>query len=350
MVTGLTTDVSTAGDALYRTHGHHAQVPANAAKTLTAFVLDTLEYQRYLRTRDTSHFGSQMGKFTSKLLKRPRLAGRPTLAVTLDRPKTAALAFDHVYAPTDVSVPNEITAGFTWMDRGSRKQDMLIEVSFTGTDGTKNPALIGVSTNRAGLIHSLQHRRLDMFRALRARGFQPVEFLESYADTYEPGNDRHIFAVLEGLVDIDEAALSWSQVSEFRSDTDALVDYRRLVDWFNLRLKGAGVREAEDRLAATVEAAEAAMKKHGIVGADGIMAAIVPATVVAAIGHPWTAAGVAATLFGGRVVAKFWETRLKKKEELRSGPAAYVRRLEGLSRRAVRPSDEKVALPPSQGG
>ena len=291
-----------------------------------------------------------MGRFTKLLSKRrPPRAGRPRVAITLDRAKTAALAFDHVYAPTDTEVPNEITTGFTWVDRGARKHDLLLEASFTATDGTKNPAMLGVSSSRAGIVESLQHRRKDMFRVFLDKGFQPVEFLESYRDTYEPGNDRHIFAVLEGFVDIDEATLSWSQVSEFRSDSEALADYRRLVNWFNLNLKGAGVREAEDRVAATMDAAQAAMTKHGIVATKGVLAAIVPSAVVAAIGQPLTvAAAMGSAVFAGGLFASFWETRLKNKGEVQSGPAAYVRRLDGLHRSSVGATAPK-ALPPGRG-
>jgi hypothetical protein len=128
--------------------------------------------------------------------------------------------------------------------------------------------------------------------------------------------------------------------------------YRRLVNWFNLNLKGAGEREATDRLAATMEAAEAAMKKHGIIAMKGVMGTIVPAAIVAAFGQPLTVvAGLGAALFGGQLVASFWETRLTNKGEIRSGPAAYVRRLEGLEGldRISVPGDETKAVPPGRG-
>lgn len=263
-----------------------------------------------------------MGKFTKKVL-RPRR----TLAVTLDRPKTAALAFDRVYAPDDMGLPGEVTPGFSWLGKSN-----MVHVSMTRTDGTKDPNALVTGVTRGTLQDQLRTQKDALYKDISREGYHPVEFLDHIEQTYAPGNDRYIFAVLEGLVAIDEALLEWGQICEFRKDEDAFAAYRSLVGWFDKECKGMGYRQAEQHVCQTYENGRAALQKHGIIPAVGAVATLLGASL-----GPWFsplpvwAAGVLTGASVYHVGAKILEYRLQRKESTRLyAPLAYIQKLETL--------------------
>lgn len=277
-----------------------------------------------------AHSLPQMGAFTKNL--KPRLAPRKTLAVTLDRAKTAALAFDRVYAGGDADVPPEITTGFTWLGNNTRAtKDPFIRVFSKHRDGTLNPAGMKTEPVRETLQHQLQTAKDSLFVALSREGYQPVEFLDTVGQTYKPGDDRYIFGILEGLVGIDEANLNWAQVREFRKDEEAFLAYRAMVKWFNEKCKGMGQREAEDYVYFAYENGQTALKKHGILTTIGAVSTVIAPAITGWLTASVWAAGVilgvaGTTTFGVRFV----EAHLQRKETRLQGPLAYIQKLEGL--------------------
>lgn len=267
-----------------------------------------------------------MGTFTANVLKPKRI-----LAVTLDRPKTAALAFDKVYAPTETNVPADITPGFVWFPGPQASRDPFIKVQKVNVDGTEDASAIKVTTSRAGMMYQLTARKDAMFSALASQGYRPVEFQDASAQTYSPGNDRYIFAILDGLVGIDETTLAWEQVSEFRKDGEAFRAYQAMVQWFNRECKGMGHREAETHILSTYEKGLIALKKHGVMPVSGTLATLLGAPAIAWITQiPWVG-GIASIVGGVAVMAKIYEASLQRKETRFNGPVAYIQKLNSLS-------------------
>ncbi len=263
-----------------------------------------------------------MARFTNNLLK-----PRNTLAVTLDRPKTAALAFNRVYAPNDLGVPGEITPGFVWLQK-----DMLIHAKMTRSDGTPDPNALIAGITRPTLNQHLKTDKDALFGALAREGYRPIEFLDNLEQTYSAGKDRYIFAVLDGYVEIEETNLNWEQVIEFRKDAEAFLAYQALVGWFDKECKEMERRQAEQHVFQTYENGRAALLKHGIVPSYGTVGTLLTAAIV-----PWFSplsfwgAGIASTLSGLGVAAKLWEGHLQKKETKRlNAPLAYIQKLQTL--------------------
>ncbi|MDC0669340.1 hypothetical protein [Nannocystis radixulma] len=287
-----------------------------------------------------------MARFTKTAFKRS-LSPRQTLAVTLDRPRTAALAFDRVYAPSDAKVPGEITPGFAWLGTETKAQrDPFVRTHVTRKDGTRDHSAMAVAAERATLQLQLTRSKDAMFVALGREGYRPVEFLDNVEQTYTPGNDRYIFAILEGMVDIDENHLNWAQVREFRKDEEAFLAYRAMVRWFNKECKGMGQREAEDHVFLTYENGIAALRKHGILTTLGAISTVIgPGAVALLTASVWVAGIVSATAASTAFAAKLWEVRLHRKETRFLGPVAYIQRLQRLEqiRRSV-DAEHRAAL------
>lgn len=271
-----------------------------------------------------------MGKF-SKRLKANGVSHRMTLAVTLDRPKTAALAFDRVYAGSDAKLPGEITPGFAWLGTNTKAQkDPFIRV-YTSKDGKPRPEAMSVASSRETLEYQLRANKDRLFGALGREGYRPVEFLDHVEQTYTPGNDPFIFATLEGVMGIDEESLNWAQVGEFRKDKDASIAYRGLVRWFDKECKDMKQHQAEDHVVFTYESGQAALKKHGIVPAFGAITTLLSPAVVGLLTASFWAAGIVfAGSAGITVTAKLNEIRLQRKESKLVGPLAYIQKLERL--------------------
>jgi len=199
------------------------------------------------------------------------------------------------------------------------------------------------TTTRETLRGHLRDRKDQFYRAMRGEGFEPVEFLDRASDTYSPGDHDFVFAVLSGAVGIDEEALSWEQVREFRKDIDAFDDYRRLVEWFDEDIEGAGQRQAEDKLIGTCERAGVALKKHGVKTAIGVLGIVIPTSLGTVLAETFAPGSALLSMAGGAggVELLLYKARLEKKEMLMKGPLATEGRQpdqESHHRRGLRPS------------
>lgn len=213
-------------------------------------------------------------------------------------------------------------------------------------DGTPRPEALSVASTRETLQYQLRTEKDSLFGALGREGYRAVEFLDRVEQTYKPGNDRFIFAILEGPLSVDEETLNWVQVREFRKDKDAFFAYKGMVRWFNKECAGMGQREAEDHLYLSYESSKAALKKHGIVATIGAITTLLsPAAVGWLTASVWAAGIVLAGSAGLTVSAKLNEIRLQRKESKQIGPLAYIQKLERLPeiRRAVA-AETKAAL------
>lgn len=278
-----------------------------------------------------------MGHFTDKLHKSRRSPSpRQSLAVTLDRPKTAALAFDRIYAPNDANVPPELTPGFVWVSHWGAIEDRIAptkaqpNVTRFGHHGKgivrasgPTPASMKVTTDRATLQDQLKTSKDALMVALERENFRPVEFLDNIAQTYSAGDHQFAMSVIEGFVGIDEDALTWAQVVEFRQDGESREAYRAMTLWFDDTSKGMKKGEVEDRVSLALEQGKMALKKHGIIAQAGAVATILGSATQKVLDDAhWLAALAVPALVAGVYIL-----RLTQKETRLRGPLAYVQKL-----------------------
>ncbi len=280
-----------------------------------------------------------MGLFTEKLRK-PRVSPRQTLAVTLDQPKTAALAFDRIYAPMEAGVPAELTPGFLWIAKWgaleeriphAKEQPNVTRVGHHGKGivrATTYSPHVKIATNRDTLQRDLRTRKDALWVAIERENFRPVEFLDDIAQTYSPGDHQFAMSIVEGIVGVDEYALSWAQVVEFRKDLESREAYRAMMLWFNDSCKGMGKDEVEDRVCVAYDQGKIALKKHGIIAQAGAVAAILGSATQKLMDDTWWMAGLAVPA----LVAGIYIVRLNRKETRLRGPLAYIQKLENLGK------------------
>lgn len=92
---------------------------------------------------------------------------------------------------------------------------------------------------------------------------------------------------------VDEEALSWEQVLEFRSDAAAKADYRRLVHWLDRDMVGRTYQYVIDEIGVRLEKYRAAIRKHGLQSRIGVLASVLEAKAL------WPASVAA----GGSIIA-----------------------------------------------
>jgi len=90
-------------------------------------------------------------------------------------------------------------------------------------------------------------------------------------ERYEEGKTQLIVSSLSNLKIVDEDKLKWSQVCEFRKDTEARKKYKRFLHWLNKEMIGKSHAFIEDDIALKLEEYEQSLKKHGIKTVLGII-------------------------------------------------------------------------------
>ena len=217
-----------------------------------------------------------MSKYTQKLVSRSAAARRltkgETCAITLRRPKTAALLFDRVYSASK-DVPFDLTPGWARSTGGE------IEVG-----GSANRALrFGPTPDQ--LEEDIMRFPRDLMDFLAQKGFRPVPYYESLDalhSVYSPGDTGFVGLALEDVLVVDEEVLDWRQVLEFRQDSERAADYRRLVHWFDKEMKEQELTFVRDELAVRYEKYKSALSKHGIKARAGELLSIL--TTLQALG------------------------------------------------------------------
>lgn len=271
-----------------------------------------------------------MGLFTNKLMRgtaKSSWQGTRTLAVTLDRPKTAALAFDYIYAPTESAVPGEFTPGIVWATSHKGAKNPFIRAL---VDGKPNPGRGTVTCDRKSLETQLRFHKDAFYAALEQEGYRPIEFLNTVEQTYAPGDVPFVFAILKGIVEVDENHLFWEQVREFRKDKDANLAYKALIRWFDKECKGWSRAQIEDHLILTLESGQNALKKHGVVANAGGIATLAGTSAALWFSQVPTVAAISTgvAVIGG--ISWMVNLRLQRKENRLNGPLAYVQKLDSL--------------------
>lgn len=108
---------------------------------------------------------------------------------------------------------------------------------------------------------------------------------------FQRGDYSVLISCFTNLAIVDEEALDWEQVIEFRRDDEARKKYRRLTHWLNKEMLGKPREFIEDEIAIRHEDYTWALKKHGLKTLVGSLSATFDHRAL--IASSATAAGVA---------------------------------------------------------
>lgn len=253
-----------------------------------------------------------------------------SLALSVMRPKTAALAFDKVYRFPILTDPVPEEVGFYCATRAEVQhmaaalflifaEDLGIPLDIERRGETRSPA-------------ENERRSLRLLcEELTQQGTRPTIFYENrevQGEEFTVGPYEVLTAAISNVAMVHEKDLSWEQVIEFRKDTETRAKYRRFVRWVDEELRAKPPAEVEDLIAIRLDDYEWALKKHGLVSSLGTLSCLIDpkflgatsATVAAtalSVGGFW--AGVmAAGLTVGRALVTFGTTAINGIENLRN--------------------------------
>lgn len=242
-----------------------------------------------------------------------------SIAISFHAPKTAALFFDRIWwcpalrdPPPDEIIVYGATDTEVWPAAiGSFFRPPLWDWELVqGTFQEASP--ISEIWNYAGPGVCAYADAL-----FREHGLKAIPMYESPAALereYRVGDTEAIVIAVQNLSIVNETALQWEQVMEFRSDPAAVTKLRRMRHWLDREFVGKPIPFVTDALAVRLEDYEWALKKHGIetvLGslADLLDARFLPAASVAtaglavAGGEFWAAVGAAGILVGKAAVS-----------------------------------------------
>ncbi len=303
-------------------------------------LLKTLGYQSVSR-----HALKPMSTLLEEKCKPIMPGKRDSLAVSLHRPKTAALAFDRVY-------------GFPMMENSAPPEVRF----FCGTEPeilttAFSVVLLGIQEGILGdytLDHeahqipddAAEHERSSyqlLVRDLRREfGFEPTIFFENHSSQeaeFKPGPQEVLASSLANIEIVDEDRITWEQVLEFRRDKDARIKYRRLVRWIDAELRETGPGKIEDLILKRLEDYDWSLKKHGLLASLGTISALIDpkflasasaavASAAVAGGELWPALTAGSLIFG-TAVATFGSVAIEGEDHRRKHnfEVAYVSEL-----------------------
>lgn len=254
------------------------------------------------------------------------------------KPKTAALCYDRVWAPTNDLVPDSIRcyAGtpFERMREGGRlpavygvlkrrQESMMRPVSTDSFWTIANDFLTNLmksDQDRWGILPYYLRVIAEQFS--RETGSPIVPTYETIQDrdrVYEEGDRLAICLSLSDLEIVDEEKLTWEQVMDFRDDKEARKKYQRFLHWLDKEMIGSSQSFVEDDVSQRLEDYKRALKKHEIKTVAGSVEEALDgkdwagpsgrAAVIMERGHPILTL-LGAGLRVGRVVVKLVQTYL----------------------------------------
>lgn len=174
-------------------------------------------------------------------------------------------------------------------------------------------------------IQAMARTLSESLRRMLRRTVIPVYESKATCDAeYRAGEHEVVLASLRQLEVVDEEALSWEQVLEFRSDAAAKADYRRLVHWLDRDMVGRPYQYVIDEVGVRLENYRTAIRKHGLKSRIGVLAsvleakALLPASVAAGssivAGEPLWGALVAGGVLLGKVLVAMGQSKVDLQE------------------------------------
>ncbi|HEY2090864.1 MAG TPA: hypothetical protein VGJ81_03170 [Thermoanaerobaculia bacterium] len=217
------------------------------------------------------------------------LAGE-TVAVAMNCRKTAALFYDRVWATPSYADRGPASI---WVHGGTDTELWLDVIVATHTITPPLwPRLIKELADTPLVRDSAQH--LDSFGArllsetLSGEWQRPVTPIYVSPDSrkreFDKGENDAIVAAIHDIAVPDEDALTWDQIIHFREDTEARLNYRRLVHWVDAQLVGKPRSYITDAIEVRLDNYESALKKHGIATTIGAIESLLDPSFIAAAG------------------------------------------------------------------
>lgn len=295
---------------------------------------------------------------------------RGETVVLSQKPKTAALCFDRVWAPSEKIVPNPIrcwcgtTAEYgmimnsasiyqKWLEQKKEQKVEMGEKTNEIGDDFKRRLYECVARHAKETSYELEYmgsvdleKNLDKCFAEQFRS-TAVAFSRTYTTAMVPmynssaerdkayykGDRAAILSSLSNLQIVDENCLTWDQVLDFRSDKENKRKYKRLLHWFDKEMVGKSIGFAEEEISQKLEDYERALKKHGIRTVVGSIEEVLDGKYLlgaSGIGGGFALAGqpvlgmLAAGLFiGGKVAVKLIQTKFDF-EDAERGPNSEI--------------------------
>jgi len=262
-----------------------------------------------------------------------------SLALSVMRPKTAALAFDKVYRIPVLNDPVPKELGFycaTLPEMAACMVGLLIDAAkhVQGVD------LLGEPKERSRTPQNeRQNIRLLCSDFQRQYGIAPTILYENLVtrnEEFRSGSSEVLSAAISNVAMVNERDLSWEQIIEFRKDAEARVKYRRFVRWVDAELRSKSPKEVEDLIAIRLDDYEWALRKHGLKTLIGNLSCLLDPKFLGGTSATVTAAAVAgggiwaalagASLAIGKVVLNFGTAAIDGLEQRRQDnyEVAYV--------------------------
>jgi hypothetical protein len=280
-------------------------------------------------------------------------------AVTFSNPKTAALAFDRVWDPTEV-FPTEI--GFRMRTRAEIELLLLTylnnfeDVEGVGLDAESDDLRLFLQQRICNcnaecdecpypnVVHSYSRHWSDLLSYCMSSSPVPIysgkdqydyEFKKEFPEAQS--SRKVIEIVLTGLRIVDEEALEWEQVIEFRKDKASRTKYLRLIKWLEEEGFNKPIERIRDQIELKLYEYENAIEKHAfptiMAGAlhdiydDKWILSLTAGGGVAAAGfsgRPILSSIATAGLLLGKVGLSIYERTIKYRSEIKHSEIAYI--------------------------
>lgn len=137
---------------------------------------------------------------------------------------------------------------------------------------------------------------------------------------FTEGDRRVVVASIEGLGIINDFALTWEQILDFRKDTNARRKYVLFLHWLDKDMISKSPAFIQDEISIRLEDYEKSLKKHGIKTVIGTVSEVLDgkyilgssgiAAGLSLSGHPVLGSLVGAGLLIGKIAVKVSETAL----------------------------------------
>jgi len=288
------------------------------------------------------------------------LPTRSQTVVLSQKPKTAALCFDRVWAPSEKIVPKPIrcwgatTAEYSmimncasiykkWLEHKEAKKNRTEEETDEMGDDFKRRLYECMARHAMETPYELEYMGsvasekdlnqtfAEQFRATavafsRTHNTVMVPLYGSCTErdkAYSKGGKATILSTLSNLQIVDEKCLTWDQVLEFRKDEKAKKKYERLLHWLKKEMVGKSQSFIEDDVEQKLEDYEWALKKHGIKTVLGEISEVLVGGGIFAIADPKLGLFAAGAIVVGKVVVKVGQALLDF-DDIERGPNSEI--------------------------
>ncbi|HEX2835368.1 MAG TPA: hypothetical protein VHW00_20315 [Thermoanaerobaculia bacterium] len=238
-------------------------------------------------------FDATLGQYANAVLP----SARETVAVAFGLQKTAALGYDRVWTGYRNDMPPDMRFfGNTSLERRALALVLIEAIVFE----TEMPELFGEEmvaklddarerlygplAERDGAPRGILARTIaDSIREQHGISASPVYAKVAQRDAeYREGDYGVVIAALTNLQIVDESALSWKQVAQFREDERAKAAFRRLTHWLDANFVGKTHAFIEDEIAIRLRDYEESLQRHGVRTILGSLAATLDSQMIIA--------------------------------------------------------------------